>query len=277
MSCNTFYRRCEFETVLELLYGADQNHEEALQILQMWKIRRMDRTPAAILATVTLLEVMNIDTENSSQYELSILYSSALTRFYSYISSTVQGRTGHSRKTMYELATDLEISSVVVDLRHVCSHGLDIPSLEMLRSSCQYSLEWLKTYYWDKQLKSMRDCELMDLRKNDVNEFDDTISKLFLLYDAGIQAIYEKREQLAVVKNFMNREKYKLLKKYSEANGGVDKVYELMDLMVKDIFAYVKKFKSIKDLNDIYLAAFLKMRYFFEIAGEFFILTYTFS
>lgn len=263
------FRRQEFGTVLELIYGPQPNHEEALKILQAWKTRRMGQTPATILATITLLEVMNITNADRTENELRILYSSALTRFYSYVSSTVQGRTGHSRRTMYELAADLQISSVVVDLRHVCSHGQEIPSLEMLKSSSQYCLEWLQSYYWEKQFQSMRDCELSDLRKADTNKFDDTISKLFRLYDIGIEAIFKKREDIAVMKNFMSKDKYKMLKEYSEEKDGIDKVYELMDLMVKDLFTYVKKSKSIKDLNDIYLAAFLKMRYFFEIAGKF--------
>lgn len=246
-------------------------------MLQTWKTRRMDQTPATVLATIALLEVMNIKKEDSSQFQLRVLYSSALTRFYSYVSSTVQGRTGFSRKTMYELASDLEIASVVVDLRHICSHGQDIPSLEMLRSSSQYCLEWLKTYYWDKQSESMRDCDLSDLRKVDTNVFDETISKLFRLYDIGIEAVFQKREELAVVKNFMHKDKYELLKEYSEEKGGIDQVYELMDSMIKDLFAYVKKSKSIKDLNDIYLAAFLKMRSFFEIAGEFLKIEYDYS
>lgn len=229
----------------------------------------MDQTPATILATIALLEVMSVDKEDGSQHELRILYSSALTRFYSYVSSTVQGRTGHSRRTMYELASDLEMASVVVDLRHICSHGQDVPSLEMLRSSSQYCLEWLQTYYWDKQSESMRDCNLLDLRKVNTNEFDETISNLFRLYDIGIEAVFQKREDLVVVKNFMHKDKYELLRQYSEEKGGIKKVYELMDSMIQDLFAYVKRSRrSITDLNDIYLAAFLKMRSFFEIAGE---------
>lgn len=229
----------------------------------------MDQTPATILATIALLEVICIDSESSSQFELRVLYSNALTRFYSYVSSTVQGRTGYTRRTMYDLAADLQIASVVVDLRHICSHGQDIPSLEMLRSTSQYCLEWLQTYYWEKQLESMRDCDLSDLRKVDTNEFDETISKIFQLYDIGIEAVFQKRDELVLVKNFMHKDKYELLKEYSEEKGGIDTVYELMDAMINDLFAYVKKSRSIKDLNDIYLAAFLKMRSFFEIAGKF--------
>lgn len=229
----------------------------------------MDQTPATVLATIALLEVILVDKEESSQFELRILYSSALTRFYSYVSSTVQGRTGYSRRSMYELATDLELAAVVVDLRHICSHGQEIPSLEMLRSTSQYCLEWLETQYWERQLASMRDCELYDLRKGVTNEFDETISKIFKLYDIGIEAIFLKREELAIVKNFMQKEKYEMLKEYSEEKGGIEQVYELMDEMIKDLFVYVKKSRTIKDLNDIYLAAFLKMRSFFEIAGEF--------
>ncbi|KAL5290948.1 LAS1L family protein [Megaselia abdita] len=258
----------EFETVTDLLYGSNPNHGRALEILQIWKTRRMDQTPATILATIALLEVTTIDKEDSSQFELRVLYSSALTRFYSYVSSTVQGRTGNTRRTMYELASDLEIASVIVDLRHISSHGQDIPSLEMLRSSSQYCLEWIQSYYWEKQLETMRDCELSDLRKVDTNEFDETITRLFRLYDIGIEAVFQKREELNVVKNFMHKSKYELLKEYSDEKGGIEQVYELMDVMIQDLFAYVKKSRSIKDLNDIYMAAFLKMRSFFEIAAK---------
>lgn len=228
----------------------------------------MDQTPAMILATIAILEVLCIDKEDSSQFELRVLYSSALTRFYSYVSSTVQGRTGHSRRTMYELASDLEIAAVIVDLRHICSHGQEIPSLEMLRSSTQYCLEWIQSYYWEKQYESMRDCELADLRKVDTNEFDETITRIFQLYDIGIEAIFQKREELIVVKNFMHKDKYELLKEYSEEKGGIEEVYKLMDAMTQDLFDYVKKSRYIKDMIDIFLAAFLKMRSFFEIAGK---------
>lgn len=262
--------RDEFGTVMDLIYGSNVDHKKALHFLDIWKNRRMDQTPAAILATKTLLEVMLTDKETSSQFELRTLYSSALTRFYSYVSSTVQGSTGHTRRTMYELATDLEMAAVVVDIRHLCSHGQEIPSLEMLRATSQYCLEWLKGYYWEKQFENMKDCELLDLRQKFTNEFDEIVSRIFNLYDIGIEAVFQKWEDLIVIKNFMHKTKYETLKEYSKEKGDISSVYDLMDELIKDLFQFVKKSKSIKDFIDIYLAAFMKMRNFFEIGGEFY-------
>lgn len=53
------------------------------------------------------------------------------------------------KKTMFQRAIDLGLPASFVELRHEATHR-DLPSLVVLRSAAQRSLEWLWGYYWSK-------------------------------------------------------------------------------------------------------------------------------
>lgn len=50
---------------------------------------------------------------------------------------------------MFQRAVDLGLPASFVELRHEATHR-DLPSLVVLRSAAQRSLEWLWGYYWGK-------------------------------------------------------------------------------------------------------------------------------
>lgn len=50
---------------------------------------------------------------------------------------------------MYTKAHDIGLPASLVELRHEATHG-DLPSLTILRSTAQRSLEWLYVDYWQR-------------------------------------------------------------------------------------------------------------------------------
>lgn len=61
------------------------------------------------------------------------------------VDSKIQGK----KRTMFQRATDLGLPASFVELRHEATHR-ELPSLVVLRSAAQRSLEWLWEYYWAK-------------------------------------------------------------------------------------------------------------------------------
>ena len=59
------------------------------------------------------------------------------------------GQDGSHRISMYNKAHDIGLPAALVELRHEATHG-DIPSLVVLRSAAQRSLQWLYVDYWQR-------------------------------------------------------------------------------------------------------------------------------
>ena len=61
------------------------------------------------------------------------------------VDSKIQGK----KRTMFQRAMDLGLPASFVELRHEATHR-ELPSLVVLRSAAQRSLDWLWDYYWAK-------------------------------------------------------------------------------------------------------------------------------
>lgn len=173
------------------LYGANANNETkqlALSRMKLWKIRRGNLTPASVLSTLTILEVQLKDKCDNrfTDNELRSMYANAFTRFVNYMSSIMRSKTVQS---MYSTARELGIESFLVDLRHLCAHGQVLPSLDILRRTTTYCINWMREFYWDRERSVIADATVRDVHLKSTLELQMSIGEWFALYDAATEAL----------------------------------------------------------------------------------------
>src|SRR5436190_18765639 len=66
-----------------------------------------------------------------------------------FVTGLVDSKIHGKKQTMYQKAVTLGLPATFVELRHEATHR-DLPSLVVLRSAAQRSLEWLWQFYWVK-------------------------------------------------------------------------------------------------------------------------------
>lgn len=212
--------RNEFEIVYHWIFSSENNpllKEKAYDRLTIWKLRRLNLTPASILSTMAILEV-EIKDNDQSQFttnDLRVMYSNAFTKFVNYMSSIIRGRT---LQNMYSTARELGIESFLIDLRHLCAHGQIMPALDICRRTSIYCMNWLKTFYWDRELKIIQDATVRDVRLKSSLELENSVREMLILYDAATEAIAIgcKTVDDALNKNVFNEKYAYELKEYSE-------------------------------------------------------------
>lgn len=151
---------------------------QAYLILQSWKVRRSHETLNGIMCTLSLLDVhlKDVTGKITDSFTLSTLYASTLTKFINYATSFEQ-----QKATMYRSAQRLGIDSFLIDLRHLCAHGKQLPNLEVFRKSHSYCLNWIKSFFWDTELKNVSDANIKDIRYD--KDFADQLKELLTFYD----------------------------------------------------------------------------------------------
>ncbi|KAJ2949672.1 hypothetical protein O0L34_g15598 [Tuta absoluta] len=149
----------EWHLVYENIYSSTSSvasQQEALNFMLIWKAR-CPSLPSGVESTLTLLEVHLQDAKNSddvaNQQLLRLAYSSALMRFVNHMLD-IETAKGTS---LYQAAKNLGVPDWIIDLRHDTAHSNNLPSTELLREACTFSLDWLQKQYWDKQKLHIRD------------------------------------------------------------------------------------------------------------------------
>ncbi|KAL1853383.1 hypothetical protein Plec18170_005380 [Paecilomyces lecythidis] len=108
-----------------------------------WKLR--GNLPHSVEATALLTDaILHDDASKNSIFSIRATYSAAFCRF---VTGLVDSKLHGQKKTMFQRAIDLGLPASFVELRHEATHR-DLPSLVVLRSAAQRSLEWLWGYYW---------------------------------------------------------------------------------------------------------------------------------
>lgn len=186
-----FSPRDEFNMVYEWLFGENSTNESkqlAFSRMKLWKMRRGNLTPASVLSTLSILDVQLKDQYDNrfSDDELRSMYSNAFTRFVNYMSSIMRSRTVQS---MYSTARELGIEPFLVDLRHLCAHGLVLPSLKLSRRTTIYCMNWLREFYWDRERDFITDAGARDVRLKSSLDLEHSIRDWFALYDIATEAM----------------------------------------------------------------------------------------
>ncbi|XP_011195776.2 uncharacterized protein LOC105220909 [Zeugodacus cucurbitae] len=260
----------EFRNVYEYLFDENTNvdqQKQALSQINVWSLRRSTQCPAGVLATKALLEVQHLDKAEAPQAVaesvLQTLYASAFTRFFNFMSSTMQI---HNMRTMYDTARMLGLPSFVVDLRHICAHGQVLPPIDILRTSVSYCLNWLRNYYWAPQLESMCDVQASKIRHKDKTLFEENITKLFVIYDAALECYCKGGHNMKSGKRHISGKRLAQLRTYY-AEHNLTALKDTLELIVKELISLVKREIGIKDMSEIFIEALYKMKYFFTV-GE---------
>lgn len=160
--------------------------KKAHLILQSWKGRRSSETVTGVFCTLSLLDVhlKDITGKIIDPFTLSTLYASTLTKFLNFAASFQM-----QEATMYRSAHRLGIDSFLVDLRHLCSHGKQLPSLEVFRKSHRYCLSWIKTYFWENELKNVSDATSKDIRYDET--LGEKLKNIFPFYDLLAELLHK--------------------------------------------------------------------------------------
>lgn len=183
--------RDEFNLVYDWLFGPTNNDETkrlAFSRIHLWKMRRGNLTPATVLSTLSILDVQLKD-DNEKRFsddELRSMYSNSFIRFINYMSSIIRSRTVQS---MYSTARELGFEPFLVDLRHLCAHGQVLPSLDILRRTTVYCMNWLREFYWDRERNFITDANVRDVHLKTSLELQTSIGDWFNLYDAATEAL----------------------------------------------------------------------------------------
>lgn len=182
-----FNFRSELHNVHRMIFDKNSSladKHRAYLILQSWKVRRSQETLTGILCTLSLLDVHLKDESGqiSDQFTLSTLYASSLTKFINFATSFQFNDT-----SMYRSAFKLGLDSFLVDLRHMCAHGKQQPSLEVFRKTHRYCLNWIQKFFWEIELKNVADVTSKDIRFDEA--MADDLKMNFSIYDMLVELL----------------------------------------------------------------------------------------
>ncbi|KAH8305010.1 hypothetical protein KR059_001804 [Drosophila kikkawai] len=256
----------EFNETYAGLFGKGSksaDRRQALSKIRVWGLRRANLCPAAVLATSVLVQAQLADKEGNATIQTT--YASAFSRFYNFMSSIIQG---HNMSSMYETAKELGLQSFIVDLRHLCAHGQELPPVEVLRSTSQHCLEWLRTYYWLPHKESLSNLDAGKLQRKDKLKFEEEVSSLLEIYDLTLECLLKGADKLKAISKLKSSAEFNKIRVYS--SGKKAKVSkEILDSVLSDLSVKIKRHSSsMKDLLDIYMGCLLKMQYFLGIGLE---------
>lgn len=143
---------------------------------------------------------------------LCTLYSSTLTKFINFATSFKVGET-----SMYRSANKLGIESFLIDLRHICSHGKQLPSLEVFRRSNKTCLDWIKQFFWDQELKNISDATSKEIRF-DV-ELSEKLKEIFPFYDVLAELLHKNVVRFQdLTGNDITKQRWPTIEKFMQQN-----------------------------------------------------------
>lgn len=238
---------------------------EAYTYMQVWKLRRIDTIPASILSTMAIIEV-DLKSETSGNVtELQMMYSNAFTRFLNYMTSINQ--TGKF-KNMYASTRELGLESFLVDLRHICAHGQNTPSLDVLKRTAKYCLSWLKEFYWDRKLKTITSVNTDDLRSAQQKQLLSELNEYFELFDLVNKVIFKKLTNLSQASQILSRKQMKKIKTKNTSELDYTKLQSVADDNISRFINQIKMNKTIPYYKNFALEVLLskkRNRFFIEM------------
>ncbi|XP_017087663.2 uncharacterized protein [Drosophila bipectinata] len=253
----------EFNATYDWLFAKGStpaNRRQALSQMRIWSLRRGNLCPAAVLATSVLVQAQLEDKMGNPSIQTT--YANAFTRFYNFMSSIIQG---HNMSSMYETAKELGLQSFIVDLRHLCAHGQELPPVSVLRNTSKHCLEWLRTYYWVRHKEYMVNLVSGKLQRNDKLKFEKEITRLLEIYDLSLECQLQGAQKLKDISKLKSSAEFNKIRVYA-SNKKVKTAKEILNAVLGELNVLIKKNShAMKDLLDIYLSCLLKMKYFLTV------------
>ncbi|XP_060879384.1 uncharacterized protein LOC132951605 [Metopolophium dirhodum] len=185
----------EWQSLRQDIYGSKdtRNYKQALRKLLLWKSRGKSLC-RGLYCTEMILQVIIKDVyfyevdEPTNESDLVRLYSMALMKFVN-LTADIFGK--GPQKSMYYRASQLQLPSWLIDMRHKISHDQDLPTLKSLRAAIEFSLEWLQTQYWNKDDNFLVIAKKVHM--NIVHEFIDLLEFYVLSKSQTNAALKQKR------------------------------------------------------------------------------------
>lgn len=250
-----------------MLFGPNATmatRKKGYEVLQIWKVRRGPETSASILSTIAILEVQLRDDESnqrSSTADLQSMYSGAITRFVNYAMSVEQKQ--QRKKSMYSIANKLGFDPTIIDTRHQCAHGMDLPSLDVLRKHASAGMTWLKSFYWDRELKYIQDTDVNSLKIHNTVRFERNLKRLLLLYDIITEGIHKDCKQVQEVYDVVSDVQRTIILRDYVAQLNEQNILKVFNCVVTDLLM-ASKSRVVKECTHIFAKQLLECPYFIE-------------
>lgn len=168
----------------------------------------------------------------------------------------------YNMSSMYVTAQQLGLQSFIVDLRHLCAHGQELPPVLVLRNTAAHCLDWLRTYYWLPQKENLSNLDAPRLQRKDVLKFENELGTLFKMFDLALECELKGAQKLKSIRKLKPSAEFNKIRVYYSARK-LKSTKDVLDTVVRELRVAVKKQNSaMKDLLDIYMAGVLKMNYF---------------
>ncbi|XP_037960353.1 uncharacterized protein LOC119689568 isoform X2 [Teleopsis dalmanni] len=201
----------EFNKVYNWIFGErhdNSTHMLANAELDVWMNRRGYLCPAGITATKAILDAIIKDRkEVYSENDIKIFYAFGITRFVNHMLST---QLNQNMRSMYDVAREINLWTLVIDVRHICAHEIVLPELKMLREVSVYCLEWLREHYWCPLRDTMLELKGCLKRTREKLTCEKTVHALFVIYDAAFECIVKGGQKLKQAKRYLYKDKEKL-------------------------------------------------------------------
>lgn len=194
------------------------------------------------------------------------LYAHAFTRFLNYMSSILQTR---QLKNMYTTAHELGLDSFLVDLRHLCAHGHDLPALDVFQRSATHLLDWLHTFYWQREHEHIRDAHVQDVRPPKAADYQAYVESLLHVYDTCTEALFRRCRLLSDLRGgqpFADEQQAWSLKKYGVYHK-LDRLTVIAGRVTNELAQLAARESRVRGNDVIFCEALLRCQYFMSSAA----------
>lgn len=171
---------------------------------------------------------------------------------------------------MYMSAKQLGIESFLVDLRHLCAHGQVMPSLDVFRRTADYCLNWLHTFYWTREVETIQNATVDDIRLKTTIEFEEKVIRMFNVYDLVTEAMYRRYRFVDDLNADENIEPEQLgdLQLYSKTIGS-SKLSVILTRITNELTALARGESRVRGSGKLFCQVIFRATYFIETAGMF--------
>lgn len=173
-------------------------------------------------------------------------------------------------KSMYMTAKELGLDSFMVDLRHLCAHGHDLPDLDVFQRSATYLLDWLHTFYWKRELETIEDAQVHNVHQDRSLEYEEFLASLFHVYDTATEALHNSCRMLKDIKTGhpFDEETAKSLKAYGNYHK-LDRLSVIVTKVSNEMVSLASQEIKIRGNDEIFCHVLLQCPFFLTTAGEF--------
>ena len=147
----------EWKQIYYWIYSEDEQiQRQGLDRVISWRSRC--KLPVGVECTAAFVECQLQHARGQARgSDIQSAFALAVVRFVNGITDIHQ--TGTFAKSVAGLANELGLPQWLVDIRHDATHKI-LPSIELLKRGCEEALKWLKTNYWEAQIKMLQQNEM---------------------------------------------------------------------------------------------------------------------